>query len=130
MDYTAPAVCPVCGGVMRITSLHCPHCDSGVTGSFAPCRFCALPEKELKFIETFLKCRGSIKDVERELGVSYPTVRNMLDSALRALGYEGGAPVQAAGDARREVLTLLEQGEIDAKEAVKRLKAMGRNPNE
>ena len=130
MDYTAPAVCPVCGGVMRITALHCPHCDSGVTGSFAPCRFCALPEKELKFIETFLKCRGSIKDVARELGVSYPTVSNMLDSALRALGYEGGAPVQAAGDARREVLTLLEQGEIDAKEAVKRLKAMGRNPNE
>lgn len=129
MAYQAPTTCPVCGSAMQIAKLHCPHCESELSGRFDPCRFCALPEKDLRFIEVFLKCRGSIKDVERELGISYPTVRNMLDNALRALGYEGTAqqPTPPANDARKEILDLLERGEIDAKEATKRLKTLGRN---
>lgn len=125
MAYQAPTTCPVCGTPMQVTKLHCPHCQSGVSGQFAPCRFCALPEKDLRFVEVFLKCRGSIKDVEKELGVSYPTVRNMLDNALRALGYEATPQSTAASDARKEILDLLENGEIDAKEASKRLKGLG-----
>lgn len=74
--YPAPTACPVCGAQMRVTHLKCDRCQTELTGNFAPCRFCALPEKDLRFIETFLRCRGSIKDVERALGVSYPTVRN------------------------------------------------------
>lgn len=126
MAYQAPTICPVCGTAMQIAKLHCPHCESEISGRFAPCRFCALPEKDLRFVEVFLKCRGSIKDVERELGISYPTVRNMLDNALRALGLEAQAPQPEAADARKAILDLLEQGEIDAKEATKRLKALGR----
>lgn len=129
MAYQAPTTCPVCGTAMQIAKLHCPHCESELSGRFSPCRFCALPEKDLRFVEVFLKCRGSIKDVERELGVSYPTVRNMLDSALRSLGYDNGTAAQAeeASDARREIIDLLEKGEIDAAEAAGRLKALGRN---
>ena len=41
----------------------------------------------------FLRCRGSIKEVEKALGVSYPTVRNMMDAALEALGL-GNGPTQ------------------------------------
>lgn len=128
MAYSAPAACPVCGAAMHVTRLHCPRCESELSGSFAPCRFCALPEKELQFIETFLRCRGSIKDVEKALGLSYPTVRNMLDGALRALGFEEQAQADGAqqSDARKQVLDLLKAGEIDAKEAAKRLKSIGR----
>ncbi len=127
MAYNAPTICPVCGAPMQVTRLHCQRCDSELSGHFSPCRFCALPEKDLRFIETFLKCRGSIKDVERELGISYPTVRNMLDSALSALGYDAPSePAPQTADARREILNMLDRGDIDGKEAVQRLKRIGK----
>lgn len=125
MAYQAPTVCPVCGDSLQVTRLHCPRCETELSGAFAPCRFCALPEKELRFIEVFLRCRGSIKDVERTLGISYPTVRNMLDSALRRLGLADEPAPDERETARRETIDLLERGEIDAKEAAKRLKALG-----
>jgi hypothetical protein len=117
------STCPACGAAMEITGYACPQCETAVTGHFAPCRFCALGGKELHFIETFLRCRGSIKEVERALGLSYPTVRNLLDGALKALGLEEVEPTPApiAAEARRQVLDLLERGEIDAREAAKRL---------
>lgn len=111
---------------MQIAKLHCAHCESELSGRFAPCRFCALPEKDLRFIEVFLKCRGSIKDVEKALGISYPTARNMLDAALKSLGFEEKPDEAAHAQARREILDLLSQGEIDAAEANRRLKALGR----
>ena len=126
MAYQAPTTCPVCGKKMQIAKLHCTHCDSELSGRFSPCRFCALPEKDLRFVEVFLKCRGSLKDVERELGMSYPTVRNMLDNALRALGFEEAPEATEASKEKQAILDLLANGEIDAMEASKRLKAIGR----
>lgn len=125
MAYQAPTLCPVCGATMQIAKLHCPHCESELSGRFAPCRFCALPEKDLRFIEVFLKCRGSIKDVEKALGISYPTARNMLDTALKSLGFEEKPDEAEHAQARGEILDLLSQGEINAAEANKRLKALG-----
>ena len=86
MNYHAPSKCPVCGQTMEVTRLHCRHCETELTGNFAPCKFCMLEEKHRQFIEVFLRCRGSIKEVEKALGVSYPTVRNMMEAALEALG--------------------------------------------
>ncbi len=126
MAYSAPSSCPVCGAPMQVTRLSCARCASELTGKFAPCRFCALPEKELRFIETFLRCRGSIKDVERTLGISYPTVRGMLDGALKALGLDAEPAPETADEARREILDLLERGEINGQEAIARIKALGR----
>jgi hypothetical protein len=85
-----------------------------MTGRFALCRFCSLDEKHLRFVETFLRCRGSIKDVERSLGLSYPTVRGMMEAALAALGF--GEP-----DDKSVILSKLEAGEIDAETAIKLL---------
>ncbi len=116
----------VCGEALQITRLHCPRCETELSGTFSPCRFCTLPEKELRFIEVFLRCRGSIKDVERTLGISYPTVRGMLDGALRLLNLADAPTAGEAAEARRETIDLLEKGEIDAREAAKRLKALGK----
>ena len=69
-NFHAPAQCPVCGERMLVTKLRCSHCGTELSGEFAPCRFCRLEEKHLQFVETFLRCRGSIKEVERALGVS------------------------------------------------------------
>jgi len=117
MKRHAPSKCPVCGYGMHITHLHCERCSTELTGQFSPCRFCVLEEKHMTFIETFLRSRGSIKDVEKALGVSYPTVKNMLESALNALGLDGGGPSDKEG-----ILSLLANGEISAEEAIEKLR--------
>jgi hypothetical protein len=69
----------------------------------------------------FMKVRGNLKEVERIMGVSYPTVRLRFDGLLKALGYEVD---EEPGDRRNEILGQLERGEIDAKDAAKRLQEM------
>ena len=120
--YHAPAKCPVCGQVMEVTRLECGRCGSELTGRFAPCRFCALEEKHLQFIETFLRCRGSIKEVEKELGVSYPTVKNMLEAALAALRLDGPPESPARRkEEKADVLSRLSKGELTVEQAVEEL---------
>lgn len=65
--YHAPSRCPVCGGELSVVSLSCNHCHTELNGQLSPCKFCSLEEKHLKFVETFLRCRGSIKEVEKAL---------------------------------------------------------------
>lgn len=121
--YHAPAKCPVCGQTMEVTRLQCTRCGSELTGRFSPCRFCALEEKHLSFIETFLRCRGSIKEVEKELGISYPTVKNMLDAALHALQLDVSAQDRQARrkEEKADVLSRLSNGELSVEEAVEEL---------
>ena len=120
MKYHMPPKCTECGETMEVTKLHCNHCQTELTGNFAPCKFCMLEEKHRQFIEVFLRCRGSIKEVERVMGISYPTVRNMMDQALAALGLDEKPETQKQNQdrARQEVLSRLAEGEIDADTAI------------
>lgn len=122
-NFHAPAQCPVCGERMLVTKLRCSHCGTELSGEFAPCQFCRLEEKHLQFVETFLRCRGSIKEVERALGVSYPTVKNMLDAALTALGLDEKPELRALREKeeRAEILQRLSNGEIDVDTAIEAL---------
>jgi hypothetical protein len=127
MKYKAPGKCPVCGEKLSITKLGCPKCSTAIEGDFQPCEFCRLPEEDLEFIKVFIKCRGNIKDVEKELGISYPTVRGKLDSAIRGLGYEVSTKEtvkenEDKASARNEILDQLSKGEITPKEATEKLK--------
>ena len=121
--FHAPAQCPVCGESMVVTKLRCSHCGTELSGEFSPCRFCRLEEKHLQFVETFLRCRGSIKEVERALGVSYPTVKNMLDAALSALGLDEKPELRALREKeeRSEILQRLSNGEIGVDPAIEAL---------
>ena len=121
--YHAPAQCPVCGSRMQVTGLKCSHCGTEIINSFEPCRFCTLDEKHLQFVEVFLRCRGSIKEVEKALGVSYPTVKNMLDAALTALRLDEKPelrPVRTQEE-RSEILSRLSEGELDVDAAIEAL---------
>jgi hypothetical protein len=71
----------------------------------------------MQYCETFLRCRGNLKDVGAALGISYPTARNRLDELLTALGYEASNPK----DARMAVLERLTQGEITHEKALQLL---------
>ncbi len=125
-NYNAPARCPVCGGSMQVTGLKCPGCGTELKGSFSPCRFCSLDEKNLRFVEVFLRCRGSIKEVERAMGVSYPTVKNMLEAALSALRLDEDPALREAREEedRQEILSRLSQGELSVDAAVEALKQL------
>lgn len=131
MKYKAPGKCPVCGERLTITKLSCPKCTTSIEGDFQPCEFCRLPEEELEFVRVFIKCRGNIKDVEKELGISYPTVRGKLDAVIRSLGFEVGTREEAAqatlereakAAAKNQILDRLSSGEITAKEATEQIK--------
>jgi hypothetical protein len=107
---------------MVITSLKCPSCETTISGKFKLDKFSRLKKEHLEFIEVFVKSRGNIKEVERELGISYPTVRNKLDEVIHALGHDiEQSPDDEMAEKRKEVLKRLENGDISAAEAVEEL---------
>lgn len=125
--WTAPGKCPVCGEKMDVVELRCPNCETSLAGHFQTCKFCNLTNEQKSFIEIFIKSRGNIKEVERELGISYPTVRGRLEAVIEALGYrvEPSREEVETSSKRREILDALSRGELTSEEAVKRLKQLG-----
>ena len=125
--FPLPAQCPVCGGELEITNVHCLACETGMTGHFTRGRFANLNQQQWHFIETFIRCKGKIKDVEVALDISYPTVVARLNDVVRALGFESGDDggemrrIAAADEKRRDVLQRLERGEIGPKDALRLL---------
>lgn len=87
MAYPLLTNCPVCSNSLKIIKLECNHCQTTIENEFEVSKLAALGQEQLYFIEIFLKCRGNIKEVEKELGISYPTVRGKLDEIISALGY-------------------------------------------
>ncbi len=117
-----PNKCPSCGGKVVVTELCCTDCKTTVKGGFELPSFAALAPEEENFLRVFLAARGNIKEVERQLGISYPTVKNKLDSLLNKLGL---GSLQAEAKKRRlEIVERLERGEITAQEAIGLLKGL------
>jgi hypothetical protein len=113
--------CPVCGSETEITKISCEECGTTIEGHFQLCKFCKLTADQKSFIDIFIKCRGNIKEVEKEMGISYPTVKNKLEDVACALGYKT-EPESASTNKRKEILDLLSSGEISVEDAVGMLK--------
>jgi len=94
--YRPPKDCPVCSEQLQVTQLGCPGCGTGLTGSFESCEFCGLDDADRDLLRVFLASRGNMKELERHLGVSYPTARARFEDLLRKLGLGGGAPQSAS----------------------------------
>lgn len=109
--------CPVCDHGLKAVKLKCESCGTVIENNFDFPALLQLSRDQLEFATVFLKCRGNIKDVERELGISYPTVRAKLDQIIDML--EGNKPVIKADSS--DILDQLENGEITAEEAIKLL---------
>lgn len=112
--------CPVCGEELHITRLSCNNCHTVIEGSFSACRFCKLSNEQKNFLEVFVKNRGNIKEIEKEMGISYPTVRNKLEDLIEALGYKPKYNEPKVN--QKEILEKLNNGEISSEEAIKLLK--------
>jgi hypothetical protein len=113
-----PFTCPVCSERLNLTRLTCPSCRTELSGDFITCEFCALTDEDRAVLRVFLASRGNMKELERHLGVSYPTARARFDTLLTKLGIERPA---APPPSRVELMEQVARGEIDVEEALRRL---------
>ena len=117
--------CPACDAMLQVTELTCIACGTRLAGEFPAPALARLAPEHQTFVETFVRCRGVIRDVERALGISYPTVRARLDAAVDALEVVLAAePEREAllGERRRAVLEQVEEGLLTPEEAAERLR--------
>jgi hypothetical protein len=122
--------CPICESPLTVTRLHCNNCGTTIEGEFSVGRFSRLNREQYALLESFLRSRGNLRELERELGVSYPTVRNRVEALLRALDLADGnpippeAPAAPAVDAetRRTILERLARHELSAEQAAAALR--------
>lgn len=127
--YRAPQQCPVCADDLHVTQLGCDSCGTGISGHFQHCDYCALDQAELDVLRVFLVSRGNMKELERHLGVSYPTARARFDDLLAKLGLRPTAATPAPEPAKSEAdeqtrlntLQALATGALDVEAARKLL---------
>lgn len=124
--------CPACGGSLVVTECRCTSCNLQLRGEFQPGRFSRLSEEQLAFVRVFLNSRGNLSEVEKVLGVSYPTIRNKLDEINSALEDADGSdtvPVRMISDipdeekVRRDILQQVADGKLSADEAIQKLES-------
>jgi hypothetical protein len=117
--------CPVCEGELHVSELKCPKCGTIIKGDFILSDFDRLSEPQMKFAEVFLKNGGNIKLVEKDLNISYPTVKKMLEEVVAALGLSAATVPLQQEETKEEILASLKAGHIDFDEAEKRLARIG-----
>ena len=142
MPHDVISTCPVCSGELAVTRLHCRSCGTTLEGEFSVGRFGRLTREQLTLLESFLRSRGNLRDMERELGISYPTVRSRVEALVRALGFgpradsdeaiadeaaaAAGTADMDATTARQAILERLGRKEMSAEEAAAAIRALGR----
>ena len=124
---TLPGKCPICGENLTVTRIHCRTCDTTIEGQFSLGVLELLSREQLLFAETFIRCEGKLNRMEKEMGLSYPTLRSRLTELIHAMGYEVGqeepAPVASgiSDEERRHILEDLATGRLSTEQAVKSL---------
>jgi len=133
--------CPLCDSPLKVTELSCTVCETRLQGVFSPAPLAQIAPEHQRFIETFIRCRGIIRDVERALGISYPTVRARLDAAVQAVEVAIAEKVPAPrieqeavdrtrpgsvdqDSRRRDILRRVAEGEMEPAEAADRLRQL------
>jgi hypothetical protein len=116
------AKCPICSGPLVISRLSCQACDTRIESELPFPALMRLPRELQDFVLLFLRSRGNIREMEKELNISYPTVCKRLDLINELLEDNAGKRRDTSAAARGEILAKLERGEITAKEAAELLK--------
>ena len=124
MTNSIPSNCPSCQSPMVITQLSCTNCDTAIAGYYPLSPFAHLSEEDLIFLENFIRYRGNVKEMERELGQSYWTIRTRLDKLINEMGLSSSP--QSITDQRKQILEQLSRGEISVDEATKKIANLGK----
>ncbi len=123
-----PAACPVTGERLYVSELTSEESGVQIRGRFKVPPMAQLDAENTKILELFLRSKGVISTMEKELGLSYPTVRARVDAMIDALGLEPIVPEKRATlkpEQKQRILKLLEEGRITAQEAKERMKRNG-----
>jgi hypothetical protein len=130
------STCPVCANELAVTRLHCRSCGTTLEGDFSVGRFGRLNREQVSLLESFLRSRGNLREMERELGISYPTVRSRVEALVRALGFGPRADAEDVDEpptdaippprTRAEILDALARHEITAEDAASAIRSLGR----
>jgi hypothetical protein len=148
MPHDVIATCPVCTSELAVTRLRCGECGTTIEGEFSVGRFGRLTREQTQVLESFLRSRGNLRDMERELGISYPTVRSRVEQLVQALGFGPRDQADPDGPAataestpdtseepetpnaitvgRQAVLERLARHELSAEEAADAIRSLGR----
>ena len=127
--------CPACGGQIVIYECKCSQCHLQMRGEFRPGRFLNLSDDQLTFIQVFLSARGNLSEVERILGVSYPTIRNKLDEINQMLTHTNleaesiqpkdnsthAVRTMSAEESRKQILQEVAEGKLSPVAAIEKL---------
>ena len=136
MPHDVISTCPVCANELAVTRLHCRSCGTTLEGDFSVGRFGRLNRDQLSLLESFLRSRGNLREMERELGISYPTVRSRVEALVRALGFGPRADAEEIDEppaeplpeqrTRADILEALARHELTAEEAAAAIRSLGR----
>lgn len=85
MNVKLPILCPSCTEKLSVSELVCSNCTTKVSGNFPLPVLLSLSEEEQNFILEFFLSSGSLKEMAKKLGNSYPTVRNKLDDLIEKI---------------------------------------------
>ncbi len=113
--------CPACNHQLYVSEYKCGNCSTTVSGKFELDELFKLSEDQLFFTKVFIKNRGNLSEVQKELEISYPTARNRLEDIVRTMGYEGAEPERTES---QKILDMLENGEISSKDAMEMLRTI------
>jgi len=111
-----PSSCPSCGGSLIVVRLECAQCGTEVNGEFDLCPVCRLDGELKKLYDLFIDARGNLKQVQREMGLSYPTVRVRIEEMFRKLEQ------QIIPKNPQDILARVRSGELSVEEAEKLLR--------
>lgn len=123
MVYPIINHCPVCTHTLQVKKLECTHCHTVIENNFSLSKLASLSTEQMKFVEVFIINRGNIKEVEKELGISYPTVRGKLNDIITLLNRETEQAKQSL-NTKSEIISLLENKQITSEEAINLLKQL------
>jgi hypothetical protein len=111
------------GKAVVIERIKIPETGIAIEGEFEPPRMAMLPQDDLVFIAAFIRSHGSIKQMEKFFGVSYPTIKNRLNQIGEKMEFVEIEPARP----RDSILYELERGNITVDEAIEMLNKGERN---
>lgn len=115
--------CPNCQSSMTPIVLGCETCSLEIRGHFSANPFSQLSEDMLHFLNVFIHCEGKISDMEKALGISYPTVKLKLSKLKESI--QPKAEIKPAKElSTLEILSKMEKGEMDYETGLKLIKSI------
>ena len=121
--YRSPSQCPTCGHVLDIRELSCSECETSIRGRWSLGVFDRLTADQQTFLRIFVRSRGNLSEVERSLGVSYPTVRAKLEEVIEALQEEPVVETPRR-ETRDEILQQIAGGRLSVDDGLARIRAL------